>query len=140
MDGYRLLTCQSGAGTLLEWKLQAGTYNADIGPDWGIVELAGGIKLLWQFAEITGLAANIGAIRFFDVQFKKAFIENVYYVTAIGRDSAQGGLYQNSAEGSELSFGVRSQNKTGATFLASRVSGSNGGNERAGIIIQAIGK
>lgn len=83
----------------------------------------------------------INGIAYIDISFKKGFEKNVFLVSAIGRDSAyDGALYQSSAEGSEFSYGVRSQDKNGVKLLASRVSGSNPyGTEQAGVIIYAIG-
>src|SRR3546814_8470815 len=74
------------------------------------------------------------------VNFAQPFEENVYYLTAIGRDFAAGSNQGLSLEGSEMNFGIKQQNRFAVVLNVSRVVGSNGGNERLGFIVQAIGK
>src|SRR3546814_18639512 len=45
------------------------------------------------------------------VNFAQPFEENVYYLTAIGRDFAAGSNQGLSLEGSEMNFGIKQQHR-----------------------------
>lgn len=141
-DGL-ILSCQSDV-----WEKQGPSYNSNIGPDWGIIELADGLELMWQAYQMDSCVPSEqdpdftqhNAFCTVDVTFAQPFKENVYYVTVIGRDFAAGSSQGLSLEGSEMNFGIMHQDRFGARLNISRVVGSNAGGERMGFIVQAIGK
>ena len=146
-------SCQSGS-----WVSQGAKYNADISPDYGVVELAGGLKMAWQryvfkscvdwFTwRVTNFTSTDGGAQascdmYFP--FKKPFPSYTYFVTAMGQDNAAGASVSSNTEGSEMSFGVINQSTSGVTIKIMRNVGSNGNmksslTETMGVIIYAIG-
>src|SRR3546814_15670932 len=73
------------------------------------------------------------------VNFLIPFKQNVFYVTAIGQDAAFGSNQGASQEGSEMSFGISTQDRFGVTLQIGRVIGRNSGGVSLGFVIQAIG-
>ncbi|WP_230623481.1 MULTISPECIES: hypothetical protein, partial [Chromobacterium] len=136
--------CQSG-----RWQLQGSKLSAEASPDWGEIEMAGGLKLRWQRIVMKSCVSSMkyqygGWMAFCDIDilFAKPFNEVNYYTAATGQDSAVGSFDDRQfAEGSEMSFGVMSQNRFGARFRISRVSGSNDSDmEWMGFTIFSIGR
>lgn len=149
MDGCRhtIAGCQSGV-----WKKVGPSFNASISPDYGVVDLAGGLKMTWQRFIIqscadwykwqdSGYEAGC-SVRF---NFQQPFSAATYYVSAIGQDTAQGAAYGANMEGSEMSFGVQAQDRNGVNLRINRVFGGNGAapgsfTEYMGLTIYAIGQ
>lgn len=141
-----ILSCQSGS-----WHRQGATYNADISPDYGVVDLAGGLKMTWQRFVIVSCVdyfkwtdGGYTASCTHRFNFKYPFPTAVYYVSAIGQDTAEGATFAGNGEGSEMSFGILQQDRWGVNMRINRVYGSNGpyaGSfaETMGVTIYSIG-
>jgi len=136
-----MLSCQSGKWSYLNAPPATGS-----GPDYGYIELGGGLKLYWQGYTVPSCVPDRGTVpdgmHFCSVYapFAKPFDESVYFVNATGRDFAQGSIFFPYPEGSEMAFGIINSSRFGTTVHVNRVSGSGKDVEMLNFTILAIGK
>ena len=115
------------------WTKTSPSFNASISPDYGVVDLAGGLKMKWQRFIVQSCVdwyewrdGGYEAACSIRLNFLQPFNIATYYVSVIGQDSAQGAAHSANMEGSEMSFGIQSQDKDGVNLRINRVFGGNG--------------